>query len=173
MNCLVVSLSNHEPARQFVLRQAQDERQARDERSKPLVVSLSNHEPAGVTAGLILALYAPAIFFDGLIQKSVLDVFLVSVMLWLLASAIDEPSRSRTWVAAGALVGLLSLTRENALVFAAAIALWLTVTRLPVPRTRAAAASASPVASCCSYSGAPRPDRSDMYAPVARGLLPM
>src|SRR4029078_12637983 len=29
----------------------------------------------GIAAGLMLALYAPAIFFDGLLQKSVLDVF--------------------------------------------------------------------------------------------------
>src|SRR5438067_1191844 len=29
--------------------------------------------PAGVIAGVLLALYAPAIFFDGIIQKSVLD----------------------------------------------------------------------------------------------------
>src|SRR5690349_22963550 len=31
---------------------------------------------AGIAAGLMLAFYAPAIFFDGLIQKSVLDGFL-------------------------------------------------------------------------------------------------
>ena len=31
----------------------------------------------GLVAGLALALYAPAIFFDSLIQKSVLDMFFV------------------------------------------------------------------------------------------------
>src|SRR5262249_39705503 len=40
---------------------------------------------ASVAAGLMLALYAPAIFFDGLIQKSVLDVFFLSVGLPVLA----------------------------------------------------------------------------------------
>ena len=40
---------------------------------------------AGIVAGAVLALYAPAIFFDGLLQKSVLDVFFVSLALWLIA----------------------------------------------------------------------------------------
>src|SRR5262249_37663481 len=40
---------------------------------------------ASVAAGLMLALYAPAIFFDGLIQKSVLDVFFLCVGLYLIA----------------------------------------------------------------------------------------
>jgi len=39
----------------------------------------------GLAAGLILALYAPAIFFDGLIQKSTLDIFFVCLALWLMA----------------------------------------------------------------------------------------
>ncbi len=43
---------------------------------------------AGIAAGLILALYAPAIFFDGLLQKSVLDVFFVCLGLWLIARII-------------------------------------------------------------------------------------
>ena len=34
----------------------------------------------------MLALYAPAIFFDGLLQKSVLDVFFVCLALWLIAT---------------------------------------------------------------------------------------
>jgi len=40
---------------------------------------------AGLVAGLMLALYAPAIFFDGLLQKSVLDVFFVCLALWLIS----------------------------------------------------------------------------------------
>src|SRR5712691_5560956 len=39
---------------------------------------------AGIVAGLMLALYAPAIFFDGLLQKSVIDVFFLCLVLWLL-----------------------------------------------------------------------------------------
>ena len=44
-----------------------------------------SRQRAGIAAGLILALYAPAIFFDGLLQKSVLDVFFVCLALWLIA----------------------------------------------------------------------------------------
>ncbi len=73
---------------------------------------------AGLLAGLGLALWAPAIFFDGLLQKSVLDVFFVCAALWLV-------SRGEWWVALGAVLGALALTRENALVFIAVIAVWL------------------------------------------------
>src|SRR5260221_8827370 len=47
---------------------------------------------AGLIAGLALALYAPAIFFDGLIQKSVLDVFFLCLGLWVFSGlVIAEP----------------------------------------------------------------------------------
>ncbi len=45
---------------------------------------------AGLIAGLALAVYAPAIFLDGLIQKSTLDVFFVCVALWLVAELVAE-----------------------------------------------------------------------------------
>ena len=40
----------------------------------------------GVIAGGALALYAPALFFDALIQKSVLDLFFLALSLWLQSS---------------------------------------------------------------------------------------
>ena len=47
----------------------------------------------GLAAGLMLALYAPAIFFDGLLQKSTLDVFFVSLALWLVSRTMNaEPA---------------------------------------------------------------------------------
>jgi tetratricopeptide (TPR) repeat protein len=78
----------------------------------------------GLIGGLGLALYAPAIFFDGVIQKSVLDVFFVSLALWLLSGLVDRPSNLRGWLALGIALGGLSLTRENALVLIVVIALW-------------------------------------------------
>ena len=83
---------------------------------------------AGLLAGLMLAVYAPAIFFDGLLQKSVLDVFFVCLALWLTANITAE-QRSRQlmpwrWLALGLGLGGLSLTRENALVFIAVILGW-------------------------------------------------
>src|SRR4029453_704703 len=45
----------------------------------------SPRDPAvGRRGGLMLALYAPGIFFDGIIQKSTLDVFVICLALWLL-----------------------------------------------------------------------------------------
>src|SRR4051794_8276528 len=70
---------------------------------------------AGIAAGLMLALYAPAIFFDGLIQKSVLDVFFLCLGLYVIAritvrrqpdgdpdSVRPQPDRDRVlWFALG------------------------------------------------------------------------
>ena len=69
---------------------------------------------AGLAAGLILACYAPAIFFDALIEKSILDLFLLSCLLFLLLGLIDN-EKWRKWLAPGAISGLLGLSRENAL----------------------------------------------------------
>jgi Flp pilus assembly protein TadD/4-amino-4-deoxy-L-arabinose transferase-like glycosyltransferase len=78
----------------------------------------------GLIAGLALALWAPAIFFDGLIQKSVLDMFFVCLGLYLLSAIRNQQSAIRNWIALGATMGALALTRENALVFIGVIAIW-------------------------------------------------
>ena len=78
-------------------------------------------KPVGVAAGLALALWAPAIFFDGVLQKSVLDMFFVCVMLWLIAG-IDQATTWR-WLGLGVTMGGLALTRENALLLIAVIAI--------------------------------------------------
>jgi tetratricopeptide (TPR) repeat protein len=79
---------------------------------------------AGLVTGLGLAIYAPAVFFDGLMQKSVLDVFFICLSSWLLSDLIREPRRTRTWIWLGLAMGGLSLTRENALVLVFIVALW-------------------------------------------------
>jgi tetratricopeptide (TPR) repeat protein len=112
---------------------------------------LFSSKTAGVVAGMMLALYAPAIFFDGLLQKSVLDVFFVCLALRVIAgitgrlaanTAFVGPRARRVrpkevpprrvwlhqdltlWFALGLAIGGLSLTRENALVFIVAIVIW-------------------------------------------------
>src|SRR5581483_4163535 len=105
---------------------------------------------AGLAAGLMLALYAPAIFFDGLLQKSVLDVFFVCLALSLIARVTVRPvrptaqprHRALEWLALGLAIGGLSLTRENALVFVAVLAAFALVQG----RARAAAAFIAGVA---------------------------
>ena len=78
----------------------------------------------GIVAGTLLALYPPAIYFDGLIQKAALDGVLMCALLALLGSYV---ARGRPWalVAAGAALGALALTRENALVFALIVLAWI------------------------------------------------
>jgi tetratricopeptide (TPR) repeat protein len=89
----------------------------------------------GLVAGLMLALYAPAIFFDGLIQKSTLDVFFVCLALLVIsmiggADPRVGPGRThgsaptRLWLWLGLAIGALTLTRENAIVFTVVIAAW-------------------------------------------------
>jgi tetratricopeptide (TPR) repeat protein len=97
----------------------------------------------GIIAGLMLALYAPAIFFDGLLQKSVLDVFFVCLALWLLSRTEETAGTAKhaenrisrrslrsprflPYVALGLTMGGLALTRENALVFILVILAWIT-----------------------------------------------
>jgi tetratricopeptide (TPR) repeat protein len=105
----------------------------------------------GLIAGLLLALYAPAIFFDSLLQKSVLDVFLISLTLWILsglapdsrsALALEEPRTRWPWLWLGLGMGALSLTRENSLVLAAVVLLWTFIRNPVAGRERVAAAGA-------------------------------
>lgn len=78
-------------------------------------------ERVGIFAGFALAVYAPAIFFDGLIQKSTLDVFFVCLVLYLIAGSVRS---WRSWLGLGVTMGALSLTRENALVLIVIVTLW-------------------------------------------------
>jgi tetratricopeptide (TPR) repeat protein len=79
---------------------------------------------AGIAAGLLLATYAPSIFLDALLQKSVLDLFFVCLALWLVAGLARAP-RPGPAAALGVATGALVLARENALVLAAVFAAWL------------------------------------------------
>ncbi|MCX5658818.1 MAG: tetratricopeptide repeat protein [Planctomycetota bacterium] len=108
---------------------------------------------AGLVAGTLLAVYPTAYFLDALLQKSVLDTFLLCLLLALFAhntahnTARDTspdarpnptPADHARWLAIGAVTGLLALTRENALVFAPILALWIILSKqLPTRRRRA------------------------------------
>jgi len=77
----------------------------------------------GLIAGIMLALYPPAIFFDLIIQKSVLDGVLLSALLWWFASTKLDMAVGR-WAVGGALLGMLMLSRENAVVLVPATVAW-------------------------------------------------
>ena len=110
---------------------------------------------AGLVAGLGLAIYAPAVFFDALIQKTVLDVFFLCLAILILSRLLD-PARGLgalgCWwrgqaspdgrllralsmstqvasrlgcMALGIVLGALGLTRENTLVLVAIVLMWI------------------------------------------------
>ena len=83
--------------------------------------------PAGIVAGLLLAAWAPAIFLDGLLQASSIEIFLVCAVLALIARVGAGPAR--TWPSAllGLAMGAFALTGEHALILAAVIAAWLLI----------------------------------------------
>ncbi len=92
---------------------------------------------AGLGAGLALACHPTAIFADGLIQKSSLDTFFTALLLALACGRPQGFTKGR-WVGIGATLGLLVLTRENALTLLPALLLWIAV--LSFRDRRAAAA---------------------------------
>jgi tetratricopeptide (TPR) repeat protein len=79
---------------------------------------------AGIAAGALLAVSAPAIFFGAVIDKTALDPLLV-VLLLFFVSYRGEKIRALKWPAAGIVLGLLCLSRENALVWTAVIPVWI------------------------------------------------
>ncbi|MHC5109523.1 MAG: tetratricopeptide repeat protein [Planctomycetota bacterium] len=80
----------------------------------------------GVLSGLIWAAYAPAIFFDGIIQKASLAGLLTCALVFLVASISRNPRRRRSLLL-GLVIGLLALTRENALAWIPVLMIWLVV----------------------------------------------
>ena len=77
----------------------------------------------GAVAGVLLAIYPAAIFLDGLLDKSALISLFTVALLYLLSV---QRTRGREFLA-GVTLGLLSLTRENALLLAVPVLLWFLI----------------------------------------------
>jgi len=75
-------------------------------------------------AGVMMACYAPAVFFDGVIQKASLASALLCALIALLPYTPGRVSSVR-YSAIGLLMGLLTLTRENTIVWVPIVAVWL------------------------------------------------
>jgi len=88
----------------------------------------------GLTAGLLLAIYPPAIFFDGLIQKTTLTSFFLCALLAVAAALATRPRSLWRWMLVGVLAGLLSLVRENALVLVILVPIWMFIAWRGDPR---------------------------------------
>jgi len=77
----------------------------------------------GLLAGVLLALYAPAVYHDGLVQKPVLDGLLMSLLVATAGRLRSQPA-ARGFARLGCLLGLLALVRENALALVPLVAAW-------------------------------------------------
>lgn len=71
----------------------------------------------GIVAGLMAAFYAPAIFYDGVLQKEAIAFFLMALLCWLIA-VLGAATRPGIDAAIGLVLGLLVLLRENLLLLA-------------------------------------------------------
>lgn len=78
----------------------------------------------GLVGGVLLAVHPTAVFSDGLLQKSSLDIFLMTSFLLLLAKAGGPDPKPRLWAGMGAVLGIFTLTRENAVVLVPVALAW-------------------------------------------------
>lgn len=78
----------------------------------------------GLVAGLMAAFYGPAIFYDGVLQKESIAFFLMSGLIWLIVASMARV-RPGVGVTMGLVLGLLALLRENTLVLAPLLFIWL------------------------------------------------
>jgi Flp pilus assembly protein TadD len=78
---------------------------------------------AGILAGLALALYAPAIFYDSIIQKAALGTFFTALLMLGVALAFCRPGAWR-FALVGLSLALLALTREETILLAPVLGLW-------------------------------------------------
>ncbi len=86
---------------------------------------------SAIAAGVIISLYAPSIFLESLIQKSILDLFFMCLILWLVSRIVID-RKGTLWLMLGASVGGLCLTRENAIVFIPLLATWCVLRQLRI-----------------------------------------
>lgn len=89
----------------------------------------------GLIAAVLAALYPPGIYFDGIIQKASLGFVLMAGLLCALAWGVRRTGKW-VWFAAGVLLGLLALTRENALALGPVVLAWLVFFRRDSDRRR-------------------------------------
>jgi Tfp pilus assembly protein PilF len=79
----------------------------------------------GLVAGLLLAIYPPAIYFDSVLLRESLAAFLFTLLIWLLSLAHrSERFGNLTWFSIGVVGGSLLLTRENAVVTIPCVLAW-------------------------------------------------
>ena len=94
---------------------------------------------SALAAGAIAATYSLFFYYDGLLQKEALMIFLLVAGLYAIVRAA-ESARARAWLPAGGLIGLAALTRGNSLLFVPTLLLWIAVQGRGTRRARGLAA---------------------------------
>lgn len=89
-----------------------------------------------IVAGVMLAVYGPAIFYDTIFHDSVLDLFFAALVLWSMVEVVLT-RRTGALLAAGLALGGLSLTRENGIILLVPLLGWLVLERSMPARRRA------------------------------------
>jgi tetratricopeptide (TPR) repeat protein len=79
---------------------------------------------AAIVSGLLAATYLPSIYYEAILLKTWMDVFLATTALLALSRAVAS-CRLRTWAATGLVLGLSVLSRGNLLLVVAALAVWV------------------------------------------------
>ena len=96
---------------------------------------------AGVAAGFFAAVYPVFIFYEGMVEKTALAVFLLALTLWATIRSL-RPGRWPWPLLAGAALGLAALVRANLLAFAPLLVLALALRGTPRLRSALLAAAA-------------------------------
>ena len=89
----------------------------------------------GLIAGCLLAIWPEAIFWDGLLQKSSLDLLCMTALLALIGVCVSKP-RLSVLAAIGVVGGAFMLNRENARVLYPVIIVWLFLAFRSTPFSR-------------------------------------
>ena len=76
-------------------------------------------------AGLMAALYAPLVFYEGTLLRGVLQALLSLGLVAAAQQALRSPRPARWWLAAGLCGGLLGMTHSTGLLLVVALAAWL------------------------------------------------
>jgi len=89
--------------------------------------------PTARVAGMLAACYAPFLYFEGLLLKESFALFLMDLIVLLVLAALERATPLAFW-SVGAGMGLLALSRVNALLLVPAclIAAWLKGIRSPM-----------------------------------------
>jgi tetratricopeptide (TPR) repeat protein len=103
---------------------------------------------AALAAGVVGALYAPWLYYDGVMLSATLILFLNAALLLLLITQTDlvlpaetgrgnSLKRDSIWIALGVITGLSALARPSVLVFASALVVWMVIRKHPYAARRA------------------------------------